>query len=58
VTLRFTASAERELKDAADWYDARHAGLGAELLVAVDAALERHYERTAGAVICLTAVAT
>jgi hypothetical protein len=38
--LRLLPEAEAELADAARWYEARRGGLGAELVVEVDRALE------------------
>jgi plasmid stabilization system protein ParE len=39
--LRVRPEAEEELLAAAEWYEARKPGLGAELVAAVDEALER-----------------
>ena len=42
--LRVRPEAEEELLAAAEWYEARKPGLGAELVAAVDEALERILE--------------
>lgn len=40
LPIQFSAEASAELDDAATWYDEQRAGLGAELMDAVDEALE------------------
>jgi len=39
LKIRFLSQAEAELAEAADWYEARGAGLGAEFLRALDATI-------------------
>lgn len=41
VKARPPPEAEEEVGDAAEWYEARHVGLGVRFVVAVDAALDR-----------------
>ena len=41
MKLRIDPAAEEEAQQAAQWYEARHVGLGLEFLAAVDAALQR-----------------
>ena len=40
MRLRIEPDAEEELAEAAEWYEARRAGLGVELVAVVDGALE------------------
>jgi plasmid stabilization system protein ParE len=41
MTLRTDPAAEEELREAAAWYEQRRAGLGMELLVAVDVGVQQ-----------------
>lgn len=40
LPVRFESEAASELEEAVAWYEAQHAGLGAELLAAVDPVVE------------------
>jgi hypothetical protein len=41
LSVSFSREASAELAEAASWYDEQRAGLGAELIAAVDATVQR-----------------
>lgn len=49
--LRVRPEAEAELTAAVDWYESKRAGLGAELMAEVDAALDKTLSRPAASPI-------